>query len=330
MLVNLGLDLDALSEAASDAEPWRLAQAHREAVHAIATCGILRLASTTEVAELHEAVKALPIALKHIWATLLVDRRHLIQCCRPEAPRRISEIESYEELTDAYGTQVRVALVSSARAELGFGVLEDEASRNLGPIEIARFEAAWSSDLLAELRARTYVPAGTTRDAVWSWIAPAAAVSRRITILDRYASAGLVDKEVHGDRRGGPSWLLERIHRTAGDAEVTLITAQGRSGRSAEKIEEAVRRLVERLGSGGIRRIVVRLAETPSDLVHDRHIRFGNILAVSIGGGLDEFSTHVSRDGYVFARVPMEDAQAREQGRPAGFVRELALRPPRP
>lgn len=326
MLVNLGLDLDALSEAATDAEPWRLAQAHREAVHAIATCGVLRLASTTEVAELHEAVNALPAALKHIWAALLVDRRSLIQHCQPEATRRISEIESYAELTDDYQRQVRVALVSSTRAELGFGVPEDKASSTPGPIEVARFEAAWSSQLLAELRDRTYVPSGTTRDVVWSWIAPAASVSRNITILDRYASAGLVDKEIHGERRDGPSWLLERIHRTAKDVEVKVITAQGRSGRSAARIEEAVRRLVERLGGGGIRRLTVKVAENPSDLAHDRHIRFANILAVSIGGGLDEFGTRATRDGYVFTRLPTSDARERERRRATGAMHEFVLR----
>jgi hypothetical protein len=327
MLVNLGLDLDALSEAAAHVEPWRLAQAHREAVRAIVSCGVLRLASPAEITELHDAVKALPAALQPIWATLLVDRRSLIQCCQPEAPRPISAIESYEELTSDYGTQVRVALVSSARAELGFGVPEAEASATKGPIEVARFEAAWSSPLLVELRDRTYVPAGTTREAVWSWLAPAAVVSRRITILDRYASAGLVDKELHGDRgRGGPSWLLERIHKTAGETEVTLITAQGQSGRTAEKIEEALRKLLERLGSGGIRRMIVNVAGSPSDLAHDRHLRFANILAVSIGGGLDEFTSHVSRDGYVFARLPTKDALEREKRMPTRPIREFEVR----
>jgi hypothetical protein len=253
----------------------------------LAQCAILIYANSTDRTILAQTASGLPQELRRIWTTGLINLVSVT--AKIPIARTLAEILDPRELIEWAG-QITLALVSNeGAARLGLHPNQSRVVDDNYNIEVTRI-AALDSDALqiASTLQKADIRTHQDRNEIWAErFRVAASTGQPITILDRWAVAGLA-KTLNLGAQNGLCWLLEKIATTT-DAPVHLITAAG--GRSAAGTVVAnLQRLRKRLTGSGVRTLSVTLAATQhfQQQSHPRHLRFGAI-TVGLDRGLSMF-----------------------------------------
>ena len=82
----------------------------------------------------------------------------------------------------------------------------------------------------------------------------------------------------------------------------------------AEVIADGLQELRWSLGEADVMLDVILIPDGAKRFGHDRHIRFGERVALALGPGLQTFSTQHADETVTVARLPIADARDRERG----------------
>lgn len=231
-----------------------------------------------------QAIDALPQKLVPLWQELL-ERLPLVS-----GPNGWNgAIANAPACLDLVGGACRVAVVDDAKAEVGFGLTEEEDSKSLAAyhgLEICRFVAAPQAKAFTNAGGLCgqHIHAGLTYGDLWNlrFGALARAPIKTIALVDRYSVSQHYVCPQHY-LSGLERFLRLLDGEASGHRYITLFSAwtqelnQLQPQVTLEMIGEEIRQLGARLPRKQIRR--VRLIMLPNavfgDLHHDRFIRFG-------------------------------------------------------
>ncbi len=297
MLVPFVIDADSVSPDPS----WTPAQVvicHKSLLATWGRIGLLLFdGSAFEQSRLSRALEQLSPKLRSLWIASLEHmpaRAMGIGWDGMVLPDRIPLI----------GGCARVALVEDARAEIDFGLGEDELTRisaQADGIEICRVEAAAQAGAFTQALTLSGAPIeiGQSYGEIWiqRFRALAAAPIKQISIVDRYAASRhfecpqtylsglerflrLIDADASGDR-----YITLYSGWTAGLKDKTILL---------QDVEEEIRSMLDKLVARNVRQMTIYMLPNTffASVSHDRFIRFGDHHVWDLGLGLKVLEGH--------------------------------------
>jgi hypothetical protein len=321
VVVGVGIAPPALGYSFGGDEALRRA-AHEELLDELSLHATLVFSSPRELTEFRDAIRALPAALAKRWETLLSSRRLVVDTLDPEAAPSVSEALDPVELEEAVSGPVRLVLLERDQAAL-LGVPTDAYAVMApgGRLEIGRLATATRTQALQRASRLLTEPLreGEDREQLWrDRFGPLVAVSRTVVVYDKYAGIQAARRYVHGERNAdGLSWFVSRVALTPGKRIrlITAVTDDERRVLDERSVAPGLQALRDRLADRDVRLDVVLVpdrSEKGDRFGHDRHIRFDERVALSLGPGLQAFAWPKVKETVVVARLPIADAKARE------------------
>lgn len=307
MLVPFALDAESL---ASDPD-WTPAQqraAHLALLDTWKRLGLLiHDGDHFSNSRIKQAIDALPQKLAPLWQELL-ERLPLV----PGPDGWNGVIGNTPACLDLVGAAARIAVVDDAKAEVYFGLEEEDLSISLAAhqgLEICRFVAAPHAKAFTNAGGLCgqHIHAGVPYADLWKarFAALARAPIKTVVVLDRYCVSQHYECPQH-HLSGLERFLRLLDGEASGNRYVTIFSAwtaelnQRQPRVTLEMIAEEVRAVCARLPRNQVRRVRLVMMPNPvfGDLHHDRFIRFGEYvwdLGIGIkvfeGPGVAETST---------------------------------------
>lgn len=329
VVVGVGVDPLAMGDTYGDDALRRVV--HEELLDELAVHGTLVFSSAEELAEFRTAMADLPASLAKRWEALISGRRLVVDMLDPEAYPGIAQALDAGELEAAVSGPVSLVLLERDHAALlgvppgEFAVMAPGGRLELGRLGTATRTAALqraSRLLTAPLRE------GDDRERLWKErFGPLVDVSSTVVVYDKYAGVQAARRYVHDERHAdGLSWFLSRVALQPGK-RVRLITAVVTDERRVldeRTVAPGLQALRDRLADRDVRLDVVLVPERSGRgdrFGHDRHLRFDERVALSLGPGLQAFAWPKVAETIVVAQLPIADAKAREASAERGQVR---------
>ncbi len=331
VVVGVGLDPAAIAEPIAAGDPALTRSVHEDLLESLAIHGRLVFTSENDRQSFVEKIPQLPSSVSKLWEALLSSGRIKFEVLDPPVDPGIAQSLEAQEIADHLAGRVDLVLLEREHAEL-LGVPPDEFSIQApgGEPELGRLSTATHTGSLSRARQLVDAPIreGDNREEIWdSRLAPFVDVSKAIVVYDRYAGVHAARRYVYDLRsRDGMTWFLGRVGMFPG-RRVRLVTAvmddDGGRPMDASVIADGLQRLRWAMGERDVQLDVVLIPDGAQRFGHDRHIRFGDRVALSLGPGLQTFSRPVADETVVVARLPITDAKERERG-----TERHQLRPP--
>lgn len=335
VVVGVGIDPAALGDTFGGDKALRRVT-HEELLDDLVLHGTLVFSSPEEVDTFAAAVKELPSVLSKRWESLLAQRRLMVDTLDPAAEPSLEHALDAGRLEEAIAGPVRLVLLERDHAAL-LGVPEDAyaAMAPAGRLEMGRLATGVRTAALRGASELLDAPIreGENREQMWATrFDPLVAVSRTVTIYDKYAGMQAARRYVLGRAHAdGLSYVMRRIAMRPG-RRVRLITAttdDTRRGVLDERtIVPAVQLLMDSLSDHDIRLHLTLVPErgTSGDRFgHDRHIRFDERVSLALGPGLQTFASSTVAETVTVANLPVRDAKVREAA-----AERAQIRPPSP
>ncbi|MCA9520319.1 MAG: hypothetical protein KC609_05080 [Myxococcales bacterium] len=283
ILVSFSVDADAL-RASELPLPLRIAT-HRRLLDCWQRYGVLVLfGPSLEESAVFSALTDLPQALRKRWQELLKRGRRRVASPRNGDPSRVESLAELAPLARG----VELFCFDEVRAHV-LGVPEDAFSIALddGAVEICRFDCADQAEAFrrAERLGEREIEAQSLVANVWSErFAPLLEHSRTLTVVDRYALKGLVDRP---DGQSGLRRLLTEIDAGDRARQLTLFSAS-QVDYSHSALLGAIDDRVKACRRGGLREVKLYLSDDRSfgRIAHYRYLRFDQTLC-QLDVGLD-------------------------------------------
>jgi hypothetical protein len=322
VVVGVGIDPEAIGEPISLIDPALARSVHEELLEALSIHGRLVFTCTADRDRFIQQLGSLPTGIAKLWETLLSSQRIRLDVLDPPVEPGLGEVLEAQEIADHLARRVDLVLLEREHAEL-LGVPPDAFSVPApgGRPELGRLTTATRTRSL--IRAKQLVDApireGDNREEVWrSRLAPFVAVSKVVVIYDRYAGVQAARRYRYNLRsRDGLTWFLNKISMVPG-RRIRLITAvmdtDGGRRMDAETLAEGLQQLRWAMGDRDVQLDVILVPDGAKRFGHDRHIRFGDRVALAMGPGLQVFSSPRAQETVTVAKLPVADAKQRERG----------------
>lgn len=322
VVVGVGIDPAAVGEPIALIDPALARSVHEELLEALTIHGRVVFTSLQDRDSFIGQIKSLPVNVAKLWEALISAGRIKLEVLDPPVEPGIAQTLDVEEIAAHLARRVDLVLLEREHAEL-LGVPPDAFSIDApgGRPELGRLSTATRTRALS--RARDLVDApirmGDNREDIWrERLSPFVAVSKSVVIYDRYAGVHAARRYIYRLRsRDGLTWLMSRIAQFPGK-RVRLITAvmddDGGRPMNAEIIADGLQNLRWALGEADIMLDVVLILDGARRFGHDRHIRFGERVALAFGPGLQVFAAAHADETVTVARLPIADARDRERG----------------
>jgi hypothetical protein len=296
--------------------------AHEELLDELALHATLVFSSVAELEEFRTALAQLPVGLAKRWEALLSGRRLIVDLLEPEAAPGIGEALDPAELEASVSGPVRLVLLERDQASL-LGVAGDAyaAMAPGGRLEMGRLATGTRTETLQRASRLLTEPLreGDDREKLWrERFGPLVEVSKTVVVYDRYAGIQAARRYVHGERNAdGLTWFVSRVALTPGKRVrlITAVTDDDKRVLDERTVAPALQVLRDRLADRDVRLDVVLVpdrGERGDRFGHDRHLRFDERVALSLGPGLQAFAWPKVKETIVVARLPITDAKARE------------------
>lgn len=322
VVVGVGIDPNAIAEPIALIDPALARSVHEELLEALMVNGRVVFTSEQDRDAFLTMIQTLPVGVAKLWETLISAGRIRLEVLDPPVEPGIAQTLDVQEIADHLGQRVDLVLLERDHAEL-LGVPPGEFSVVApgGAPELGRLSTATRTQSLARARELVDAPirAGENREDIWrTRIAPFVAVSKSIVIYDRYVGVHAARRYVYDLRsRDGLTWLLSRIAGYPG-RRVRLITAvmeeDGGRPMGPDVIADGLQQLRFALGEADVRLDVILVPDGGRRFGHDRHLRFGERVALALGPGLQTFAAAHIDETVTVARLPISDARERERG----------------
>ncbi len=322
VVVGVGIDPAAIGEPIAAIDPALARSVHEELLEALTIHGRVVFTSVEDRNGFVDQIAGLPSNVGKLWEALISSGRIKLEVLDPPVNPGLAQSLDVQEIADHLGRRVDLVLLEREHAEL-LGVPPDAFSVEApgGSPELGRLSTATRTRALSRARELVDAPirAGDNREEIWrDRLAPFVAVSKSVVIYDRYAGVHAARRFVYKLRsRDGLTWLMSKIAQYPG-RRVRLITAvmEEDAGRrmDAEVIADGLQELRWSLGEADVMLDVILIPDGAKRFGHDRHIRFGERVALALGPGLQTFSTQHADETVTVARLPIADARDRERG----------------
>ncbi|MEI6621447.1 MAG: hypothetical protein WCP28_06040 [Actinomycetes bacterium] len=322
VVVGIGIDPPAIAEPIAALDPALARSVHEELLEALSIYGRLVFTSSNDRDAFITCVTSLPSGLAKLWEALLSSGRVRLEVLDPPVDPGISQSLDPAKLAEMLGPRVDLVLLERDHAEL-LGVPPEEFSVLApgGRPELGRLTTATRTAALTRARELMDAPirAGDNRELIWHQrLAPLVAATKAVVVYDRYVGVQAARRYVYNLRaRDGLTWFLGKVAMFGGK-RVRLITAvtedEGTRRMDAEVISDALQQVRWAMGEADVRLDVVLIPDGARRFGHDRHIRFGDRVALSLGPGLQVFADTIVDETAVVARLPIADAKERERG----------------
>ncbi len=329
----------ALQDAAGD--PALRRAIHEDLIEDLTVHGRLVFTSRAELDRFVAQVRALPTSLAKAWEVVLSSRRVVVGIAQPPLDQSLGDILDPHLIEAELADDLELVLVEADQAEL-LGVGEDQfsATTPTGLVEIGRISTAGRTAVILAARESLDAPLreGVNREVEWTErFGPLCAGAKPLVIYDRFVGQQVARRYVYDQPSGdGLTWLLARISMVPGRRVriITAVTEDLDRGQSFD--EEAVARGFARLSASlAGRGLSLDLVLVPDRVRgergrrverfgHDRHLRFGERAALSLGTGIQSFAAPTFRETIAVGRLPVADAKAREER-----AMRAAVRPPK-
>lgn len=265
---------------------------------------LLHDAGGVEQSRLKQAVLNLPQKQRSLWLEML---EHLpVVRCSVDWNGSVCAQTAAELCSD-----VALALVDDARAEVEFGMStdEDEATVDSGPsgrkVVVCRLQSGRHSSVVrdAEALSGAFIKPGTPYREIWDQRFRALAIAqtphlKHVSIVDRYA----MEQHFHCPQAhlSGLNRFLRELDQDAmAPRYVSIYSAwtQKLGKENASDVEAEMRELVGRLPSGALKRLTVYMVPNSAfgEVSHDRFVRFGRYVW-ELGLGLRVLEGPVARE----------------------------------
>ncbi len=321
VVVGVGIDPSAIGEPIAAIDPALARSVHEELLEALTIHGRVVFTSMEDRDGFVAQIGGLPSNVGKLWEALISSGRIKLEVLDPPVEPGLAQTLDAKEIAEHLGRRVDLVLLEREHAEL-LGVPPDEFSVQApgGSPELGRLSTATRTKALSRARELVDAPIreGDNREDVWQdRLAPFVAVSKSIVIYDRYAGVQAARRYVYKLRsRDGLTWLLGKIAQFPGK-RVRLITAvmEEDAGRKmdAEVVADGLQQLRWALGEANVMLDVILIPDGAKRFGHDRHIRFGERVALALGPGLQTLSTQHADETVTVARLPISDARDRER-----------------
>lgn len=322
VVVGVGIDPSAIGEPIALIDPALARSVHEELLEALTLNGRVVFTSTTDRDSFIEQVKTLPTGVAKLWEALIASGRIRLEILDPPVEPGLAQTLDVQEIADRLATRVDLVLLEREHAEL-LGVPPDAFSVLApgGRPELGRLSTATRTRAMVRARELLAAPirVGDNREDIWrDRLAPLVGVTKSVVVYDRYAGAHAARRYVYNLRsRDGLTWLLAKIAQMGGK-RVRLITAameeEGGRAMGPEVISDGLQQLRWAMGEAKVQLDVVIVPDGAQRFGHDRHLRFGERVALALGPGLQIFSTQRADETVTVARLPIADARDRERG----------------
>lgn len=321
VVVGVGIDPSAIAEPIAFLDPALARSVHEELLEALMIHGRVVFTSKQDRDSFVSQIRNLPSNVAKLWEALISSGRIRLEVLDPPVEPGLAQTLDVQEIAEHLARRVDLVLLEREHAEL-LGVPPDAFSVDApgGRPELGRLSTATRTKALTRARELIDAPIreGDNREDIWhDRLAPFVAVSKSVVIYDRYAGVHAARRFVYKLRsRDGLTWLLGKIGQFPG-RRVRLITAtmEEDAGRKmdAEVIADGLQELRWSLGEAEIMLDVILVPDGAKRFGHDRHIRFGERVALALGPGLQTFSTPHADETVTVARLPIADARDRER-----------------
>ena len=321
VVVGVGIDPSAIGEPIAAIDPALARSVHEELLEALTIHGRVVFTSMEDRNAFVAQISGLPSNVGKLWEALISSGRIKLEVLDPPVEPGLAQTLDAKEIAEHLGRRVDLVLLEREHAEL-LGVPPDEFSVQApgGSPELGRLSTATRTKALSRARELVDAPIreGDNREDIWhERLAPFVAVSKSIVIYDRYAGVHAARRYVYKLRsRDGLTWLMGKISQFPGK-RVRLITAvmDEDAGRKmdAETVADGLQQLRWALGEADVMLDVILIPDGAKRFGHDRHIRFGERVALALGPGLQTLSTQHADETVTVARLPIADARDRER-----------------
>lgn len=322
VVVGVGIDSSAIGEPITLIDPALARSVHEELLEALTLNGRVVFTSLVDRDAFIEQIKALPMRVAKLWETLIASGRIRLEILDPPVEPGLAETLDVQEIADRLASRVDLVLLEREHAEL-LGVPPDAFSVFApgGRPELGRLSTATRTHALVRARELLLAPirVGENREDIWrDRLAPLMGVTKSVVVYDRYAGAHAARRYVYNLRsRDGLTWLLAKVAQMR-QKRVRLITAameeEGGREMGPEVIADGLQRLRWAMGEAQVQLDIVIVPDGAQRFGHDRHLRFGERVALALGPGLQIFSTQRADETITVARLPIADARDRERG----------------
>jgi len=278
--------------------------------------GALVITSAEEGREILQIVKsdsALTQAERQEWSAVLEflaqDKR--IRFVSPDLIP-LDTIEVADDLELARSKQPLLAVLGDDSFERLFPASDANSVAISANVEAAPAGTASLADQFSRARnvaAREVYAPGTARDEIWDeLLAPLASFTKQVTIFDRYVFAGMYRREANlSGRPEHLEWFLSRLDEAAPPG--THVKVYGSIGYETGHAQipndvEAVGQLLSRRWTsrfGNIAQVELIATSGTRNHPHDRHLMFGQGMALDMASGLDRLAEHHLRDPFTFS-----------------------------
>lgn len=333
VVVDVGIDPNAIVDPITTADPALGRLIHEELLEALCVHGRLIFLSTQERTEFVRRLKELPSSLSKLWETLITSGRIRLEVVDAESTASIGQAIAADELVAQVAQRLDLVLLETDHARQ-LGVPTDAFSA-LAPgssLELGRVPTATRTHALGHARELLDAPirVGDNRDEIWrDRFAPFVDVCKTVIIYDRYAGVAAARRYLYDDEdhsRDALTWMLEQI-AVKKKRRVRLITAvmEEDNGRPMDEqvIAQALQSLRDSLGKRKLKLDVVLVPDGGRRFGHDRHIRFGDRVALTLGTGIQVFADEYCDELVSVGQLPIHDAKERER-----FTERHQIRPP--
>lgn len=336
----LGVSISSTALADQAGDPALRRAIHEELLEDLAVHGRLVFTSQAHLDLFVAAVSRLPTSLAKAWEVVLSSRRVQIAVARPPLDESLGDILDVALLEAELADDLELVLLEADHAEL-LGVGEDQFSAVTpsGLVEIGRITTAGRTVALKLARELLDAPLreGVNREVEWTErFGPLCDDSKPLVVYDKFVGQQTARRYLYGQGTGdGLTWLLTRVAMKPG-RRVRIITAITDEVDRGQRFDEeamvaAFHRMLAAMADRDVRVDLVLVPEKvrgtrggPVERFgHDRHLRFGDRVALALGSGVQSFASPTFRETVTVARLPVADAKAREER-----AVKSALRPP--
>ena len=279
-IVNFALDTTALEAKDPDAE---VIGRHRRLLRAWRNHGCL-VHDDGALRRMKAHLESLPADLRREWVQMI---KHSFTKRSQLPSSDLTQADQIEHLTTC---EYDVACLEEARS-LVLGLAHDQLCRNLGNIELTRYQHLDETEAYQSAVdwSQSPIPQGTPRQELWrKRLEPLAIATNEVAIVDRYAINSAC-KPQRQQNCGIRNLLLHLDASPSKASNVTLISEESVDPpHSIDATIKWIGDLVSGLSRGGVRKVTLYTCSGDlfKETAHDRQIRFGSHV-VEIGIGLE-------------------------------------------
>jgi hypothetical protein len=250
-------------------------------------------------------IASLPPVERKRWTALMSSERKLVYVLPHHHAGSIHEHETMQELRASYRDEVDVIVCGRDHA-LRLGIpesllLEEDEQPAIGALPDVHCARALGPDE-QEGKSHRLVPAGTSREEVWTrYFQSAASLCSDILIVDRFA----YDQASKG-RFSGFRWMIDELLSTRRSEEpirLEIVVQQRKSDLTVEaQLADAIVQLGVKDPPKAFRSVTVHLAATGYGVrnLHDRFLRFDGRVVCSTTGVSVLNTPHVRQQASVY------------------------------